>query len=389
MNPAIYNYLQSQQPNQMQSNEQNQGAVPQGQAPYNPFDSGIRAAIESARQSLGMTEKQQDKALRRSMLSFADNIAMQPKQRGFFANFGSASRALSPAIQTHDQAEDEALSQNNAMANQILAYRNAEEAKHAQAEDHDWKRQHAEAQLEEQRRYHDMMNNYQQQKLNAQQTPPPTSLGSDFIPIESKSERLMYTKDKKASGEILHELSSIKKDYENFRELAKDDVIDPMTPYGVGAITNKAKDFFGHFNGNKQLQEETKKRKALEAKLGKFAVELERKIKGGVLSEGMVKRFESKELLPSLSDRPEVFEEKLNNLMEEMGERYKASDASLRYNAHISPYDLSQQSAQSEESTTSQNNMQTILMQDANGTQYEIPADEAANAANDGLTPVE
>jgi len=56
----------------------------------------------------------------------------------------------------------------------------------------------------------------------------------------------------------------------------------------------------------------------------------------------MVKRFENKGLLPALSDPPDVFEEKLNNLTQEMAERYKASDASLRYGVHISPYDLQQ-----------------------------------------------
>ena len=65
MNPAVLNYLQSQQqPNQMNME----------QAPYNPFDSGISKAISSARDSLGMTDKQQEKALRRSMLTFGDNI---------------------------------------------------------------------------------------------------------------------------------------------------------------------------------------------------------------------------------------------------------------------------------------------------------------------------
>ena len=139
-------------------------------------------------------------------------------------------------------------------------------------------------------------------------------MGENFIPITSKSERLSYVKDKKSSGEILHELTSIKKDYENFRELTKDNLIDPMADYGIGKVANTGKDFFSYFSDKKALKEETQKRKALEAKLGKFAVEIERKIKGGVLSEGMVKRFESKGLLPSLNDRPEVFEEKLNNL---------------------------------------------------------------------------
>jgi hypothetical protein len=338
MNPAVLNYLQSQQqPNQMSNMDQ----APQQQAPYNPFDAGINKAILSARESLGMTDKQQEKALRRSLLTFGDNIAQQPKQRGFWNNFGSVGRALSPAIMAHDDAEEASVTQNNALANQMLAYQAAEQNRLAQDEERNWRRKHAEAQLTEQRRAHDMMNMSRQQN-NQNAFSPVSTLGTDYIPIESKSERIMYTKDKKASGEILQELSSIKKDYDQFKELTKGDFINPMTPYGIGSTANAGKDFLGYFSGNKKLREETSKRKALDAKLGKFAIELERKIKGGVLSEGMVKRFENKGLLPSLTDPQDVFEEKLNNLTEEMAARYKASEASLRHGVHISPYDLAQ-----------------------------------------------
>lgn len=401
MNPAMLNYLQStqQQGQSQQGMMPQQGAIsqamPQQQAPSNPFDVGIRRAIESARESLGMTEKQQDKALRRSMLAFGDNIAQQPKQTGFWNNLGSAGRALAPAIMEYDNAEDQSLTQNNALANQILAYQAAEEQRNAQAEDRDWKRGFAEKQFEEQRRYHDLVNSSRQQKTQGDFSPNAgAGLGGDFIPIQSKSERLMYTKDKKASGEILKELSSIKKDYDEFKELTQDDIINPMTPYGVGTAANATKDFFGYFTNDEELRKETSKRKALDAKLGKFAIELERKIKGGVLSEGMVKRFEDKGLLPALTDTQDVFEEKLKNLTEEMGDRYKASDASLRYGIHLSPYDLAQlenPTSEEEETAIGQQNLnqETVLMQDANGEQYAIPMNEVDNAINDGLTPLE
>lgn len=168
MNPAILNYLQSQQGQpqgevQTSPMQQNQGQ----QAPYNPFDSGIRSAIESAKQSLGMTDKQQSKAFRQSMLAFAANNAQQPKQRGFFNNFGSIARSLGPAVEAHDQAEDEALTQNNAMANQILAYKAAEEKKIADAEYNDWYKKHAEAQLGEQKRSHNLLDRFRRDSLES------------------------------------------------------------------------------------------------------------------------------------------------------------------------------------------------------------------------------
>ena len=152
MNPAILNYLESQQqPNQTPDMEQAQ--VPQ-QA-YNPFDAGINKAISSARESLGMTDKQQDKAFRRSMAAFGNNISQQPKQKGFLNNLGLFGRALSPAIQEYDNAEDAALTQNNAIANQILAHQAAQDRRLGQDEEKAWNRQRSEDQFAQQGKMND------------------------------------------------------------------------------------------------------------------------------------------------------------------------------------------------------------------------------------------
>jgi hypothetical protein len=79
MNPAVLNYLQNQQTQQPVDNQEQ---------PFNPFNSGIRAAIESARVSLDMTEKQQDKALRRSLLTFGDAYRNEPPRKGFYLILG-------------------------------------------------------------------------------------------------------------------------------------------------------------------------------------------------------------------------------------------------------------------------------------------------------------
>jgi hypothetical protein len=169
ISPAMMNFLESQpqqgqQPMQGMSQDMpspvNNSAAPA----YNPFDTGISKAIASARESLGMTQKQQDKALRSSMLAFANNIAQQPKQRGFFNNFASVGRALSPAISTYDTEENAALNENNALANQVLKYQGMEQDRQAQAEEQAWRRQHAERQLAEQARGHNLMDRFKKDK---------------------------------------------------------------------------------------------------------------------------------------------------------------------------------------------------------------------------------
>lgn len=172
MNPALLNYLQAKQQNQDQIGLL--GNVAEGQVPNsqisndsNPFDSGIRRAIETARESLGMTEKQQDKAFRRGLLNFAANISQTPKQKGFFANFGAASRAAIPAMLEYDTAEANYEADNNALANQILSYQDKQREALSKSEEQAWRHKMAEGNLSEVKRYHDLIDANNQAKLNA------------------------------------------------------------------------------------------------------------------------------------------------------------------------------------------------------------------------------
>ncbi|MEN9406562.1 MAG: hypothetical protein RLZ12_846 [Bacillota bacterium] len=277
MNPALLNYLQTQNSqsqgapdNQMQGMGQ-AASAPQGN--YNPFDTGISKAIESARASLGMTQKQQDKALRSSMLSFADNMSQQPKERGFFNNFASVGRAMSPALSTYDQEESAALNENNVLANQILQYQAQEQQRRALEEQRAWQRQHSEAQLGESRRYHDLM----AQKNNPAMNVNIGGLGENFIPIASKTERSLYTKDKKALGTALHDLEEVEEKYKAFRKKYKDNVVDPMSPYAK--IANPVKDLFGKIGDAKKLRKETAERKDLSGQLSAFQIKAENSLR--------------------------------------------------------------------------------------------------------------
>ena len=174
MNPALLNYLQMQQQqgSQMQPGQGQQMAQPQiqqsqGQAPYNPFDQGISKAISAARESLGMTEKQKEQAFRNSLLAFAKANSEQPRERGFWNNFAQIGKALNPALVQYGNDENAALEENYKIANQILGYKAQEEARQAQAEERAWHRKHAENQLGETRRYHNLLDNFNKEKVEA------------------------------------------------------------------------------------------------------------------------------------------------------------------------------------------------------------------------------
>lgn len=140
---------------------------------YNPFYEGIAKAIEASRANLGMTQDQQHAALRNSMLAMADNLRQNPLQRkgGIIDNFRTGINALAPAIQSYDQTENASLAQNNALAQQILAHKERERQVQAQEEERLWHRQHSENQLGEQKRHHNLLEQFKQNKYDANMIP--------------------------------------------------------------------------------------------------------------------------------------------------------------------------------------------------------------------------
>ena len=265
MNPAILNYWQSQQQigDQMQLLNNNAQSADNAQMNLgaNPFDAGIQRAISTAKDSLGMTEKQQDRALRRSLLNFAAKIAQTPKRKGFFNNFGDISRAALPAISEYDNAEAEAEMANNAMAKQILDYQRGLRSEAFEREKFDSQKEFQKDQLEETKRYHDLMNDFNKAKLEKKNQSAVSPLGDNFAPIESKTERTNYSKLKQATGEVLGDLGKIKQQFENLQELTKDDLINPMNPY-VGSYANQTKDFLSYFNKDSDdVNKKSRKRK--------------------------------------------------------------------------------------------------------------------------------
>lgn len=395
MNPSLLNYLQAQN-SQSQGTPDNQ-IQGMGGAAYNPFDTGISKAIESARASLGMTQKQQDKALRSSMLAFAGEMSQQPRERGFFNNFASVGRALSPALSTYDQEESAALNENNVLANQILQAQ--EQQRRALEEQRAWQRQHAEAQLGESRRYHDLM----AQKNNPAMNVNISGLGENFIPIGSKTERSLYTKDKKALGTALHDLEEVEEKYKAFRKKYKDNVVDSMSPYGK--IANPVKDFFGKVADAKTLRKETADRKDLSGQLSAFQIKAENSLRGGgTLGPKLVQLFNEMSIYPKLEDdTPEDFEKKIARLKKELTTNYNAANSSLQYNVHIDPYQLSslEQGTQGQvEGIVPDSTLDTdepvsndpedyVFMRDLNGKEWEVPINQVSRYENNGFERVE
>ncbi len=325
MNPALLDYYKQMQ----EQGQAASGAISQ-QAPYNPFDAGISRAIGAARESLGMTEKQQDRAMRNSILRFAEEVSSQPRQKGFFANFASAGKALGPAINTYDHEEEAALGANNALANQILQYRNKEQERASGEEERAWRREMTERQFNENVRQHNLLENFRNQSLARQletgQAKAEAEPQSDLINTLNAAEELI-----RDSGGEGHRGRGAR-------------ILDKFLPGGYRNNENQA---------------------AINT-LGDI-------LRGKLFNAWGYRNQAEFEHVPSISaeNPPEVNLAIIKQLKGMLG--------------------MPTEDTIGGEATINEENVglpQTVIMQDAQGNRYEIPAIEAEEALRDGLIPV-
>lgn len=381
MNPAVMNYLQSQQ--QQQPNNQ----VQQGQTDFNPFDAGIARAISSARESLGMTEKQQDKAMRSSLLTFADNIAQQPRQRGFFKNFGSAARALSPAIRDYDQSEDQALQQNNNLANQILAYKGAEEKKQGQLENQNWgrqnqlenqawNRQHAENQLAEQRRHHDVQAGYNERAFDYKNRKYGEDSALDKIAplIRTDSAFDRVGNETKSAAAFYNEVQDIQAKTEQLKAAMKDAGIDYTNPLAFKKAIRDATNIFSSFTKDPKLRTIAKLYDDLTASNKRAMQTAEKALTGKSLTDFTVKYGDNENLFPSLAkDNYDVYEKKMESLLHDAKAGYEASELAMQTGRHVNKRNYDQ---------VRNHYMASDVPQDATG-QRDVPTNIEQNTGDD------
>lgn len=354
VDPALMNFLeyakaQEQQMANPQVQMQNgQGMMPSmapQQAPSNPFDSGIRRAIDSARESLGMNQEQKDIALRRGLFGFANKMSQQPVQKGFWNNFGAIGQAIGQGVNDYDVASEQALVQNNALANQILQYNQAQQAQAMKAEQDAWKRQYMEDefawkqqhmadQLAEQTRYHDIIGSRPAGGARGALEPRDVSmLGENISPMEYRTELTQSTNAKSGLGGAKESVDHLLKLYNDYIKKHGDVRITPW-----GTIANPLLDVKSRFTNDPKAREEKKDWDVLRSALGSFNIGGERLLRGGgSIGIGLLEYMDAKDIYPTLKNNPESALGILNELKRHINKSYKAADLSIKYHARIDP----------------------------------------------------
>jgi hypothetical protein len=361
-----------------------------------PFDAGIAKAIESARQSMGMNRDQEDKAMRKSLLSFGNAIGQQPKQRGFLANFSSIGKAVAPAIEAHDEVEDESIGQNMKMADYLNQQNEREEGRVAQMEkeaqrrseydkmlearkaEQEEARQYRKDMLEEQKRHHDLIYNKNSGGIGT--VDANGLVEGKYVPFASKSERLPFSK-KLAGANIATEhvkhatqvMEDLKQQYGGKYS---------MLPAGIGHFYGRGQELYGSLTGDQSSLDEGLARQKMDQVIGTLAIKFEKELKGGILTGDMVSRFESRGLIPTRWDSPASVAQKLEVMNHEIELEKNIAEQSLLKNAY---YKGAVNLPGEEEQVSGAYKPQKVWMVDPkNQLEFEVPLDEVDEWEEEG-----
>jgi hypothetical protein len=320
------NMLKGGIPQQMQ----NGGEVSQDY--YNPFDEGIAKAITSSRANMGMTQDQEHAALRNSMLAMANSLRQNPLQRkgSVIDNFRTGINALAPAIATYDQTENASLAQNNALAQQILAHKERQEQVTAQEEERLWHRQHAENQLAENKRHHNLLERFKKNK-NQQ-----NSYLDQIAPIIRTDSAFDKTgKEAKAAADFYSEVQDVKARYESLKTAMQAAGIDTTNPLAFKKAIREASSVLSSFTKDPKLRAVATKYADVQASNKRAMQTAEKALKDGALTNFTVKYGDQNDLFPNFNEASDIFETKLDHMLHDAGSGYDASELSMQLGRHI------------------------------------------------------
>jgi hypothetical protein len=337
---------------------------------------GARAGMRSVRDLTNTSEEDQRRGIGMGLMRLFSGMSKTGYGSGIRGTLGALTENIPEAMSSHQGHLDKRRTQNMEELNAFMKEQNELREYNRKLLDMEtqqnkwWREQH-------EKRRHNLA-----QEANWRRMAKGMSYGSGSISpellaqipgletmpaIATKQEHSQYVRDRKNFGHVLSELKSIRSSWNDFRELSKDDFIDPQAPYWIGEVANKAGDLMGTITGNPQLKKQTAKREALQGKIGRFKVELERKLKGGVLSDGLRKHFDDKEILPDLNQRADSFDLKLRDIEREVLKYERAATLALQTGRALSPWDLEDLMAEDEmpdDSEPSENSMEMDINPD-------------------------
>jgi hypothetical protein len=309
----------------------------QGGNAYNPFDLGISKAIEQSRQNFGMTRNQQHGAINNAVLNFGNAIAKEPVVSGFKNNLGVFGRAMNPALQSYNQSEDTAIKENNALANQILQHRRAQEALESAQEEKAWNHKFKERAFNEQQKEAALDRELKEKIFNLKNKKYNSDSELDRIApmIRTDSAFDKVGLQTKKAADFYEEVTTMDKLYKDLKDTMAKAGIDTSNPFVFKKAIRNASGFLSSFSKDPVQREIATKYADLAATNKRAMQTAEKALKDGALTNFTVKYGDNNNLFPNFNENFDVYEKKLGHMLEDAKNSYESTNLSLQTGRHI------------------------------------------------------
>ena len=304
----------------------------------NPFDEGIAKAISSTRSNLGMSRDQEHRAINNALLALGNGLAGEPVQRGFKNNLGVIGRAMNPALSAYNTSEDTAIAENQNIANQILQHQRAEQALADSREDKAWHRKFQERQLEETKRYHNLLDDFRQKELQDKKNKDGFESELDRLAPKIRTDSAFDKVGLQArkSAEFYEEVKEMEHKYKDLKETMTKAGIDTSNPFVFNKALRNASGFLSSFTKDPTQREIASKYADLLASNKRVMQTAEKALKDGALTNFTVKYGDDNRLYPSFGSEPyDEYERKLKTMLNDASTGYEASSLALQTGRHI------------------------------------------------------
>jgi hypothetical protein len=317
---------------------ENQQEMPlQEREAFNPFDLGIKKAIEQSRQNLGMNQQQQHRAINNALSSFGNAISKEPVVSGFKNNLGVFGRAMNPALQSYNQSEDIALKENNNLANQILQHRIAQEALESAQKEKAWNHKFKERAFNEQqkeaaldRELKEKIFNLKNKKYNSDSE---LDRIAPMIRTDSAFDKVGF--QTKKAADFYEEVTTMDKLYKDLKDTMTKAGIDTSNPFVFKKAIRDVSGFLSSFSKDPVQREIATKYADLVATNKRAMQTAEKALKDGALTNFTIKYGDNNNLFPNFKENFDVYEKKLRHMLEDAKNSYESTNLSLQTGRHI------------------------------------------------------
>lgn len=371
------------------------------QQDYSPFDRGVAKAISSTRNNLAMTQDQEHQAINNALLQFGKAMAQEPKEKGFFNNLGAVGRSASAGLENYNQSKTEALKDNQALANQIEDRLYRDKMLGIKREDNDWSRKFQQAKFDAEQDYKKQMLELKKQKYGGSSEldniAPIIRTDSAFDKIGDKTE---------AAANFYNEVEEVKHLYEDLKSTMNKAGIDTTNPLSFKKAIRDASGILSSFTKDPVKRDIAKKYADLDASNKRAMQTAEKALSNKALTDFTVRYGDEKNLFPNFKENFDIYETKLNHMLDDARKGYEAANLSMQTGRRVNkknfelvrnlienqhPQQLNNAEIEPIPANEEQRSItqETVLMQDKNAIQYNIPIFEVEDALNDGLSVVE